>query len=49
MRKIDDEQYVIIIVWVDDIIIAASDLTSLENVRQVLNDRSKKTKMVPKN
>ena len=43
VRKIDDEQHVIIIAWADDIIIAASDLTSLENVKQSLIDRFKMT------
>ena len=43
VRKIDVEQHVIIIVWVDDIIIAASDLTSLEKVKESLKDRFKMT------
>ena len=43
VRMIDDKQYVIIIVWVDDIIIAASNLSSLENVKQSLKDRFKMT------
>ena len=42
-RVIDDEQCVIIIIWVDDIIIAASDLDSLENVKQSLKNRFKMT------
>ena len=43
VRKIDVEQHAIIIVWVDDIIIAASDLTSLEKVKESLKDRFKMT------
>ena len=41
VRKIDDNRCVIVIVWVDDIIIAASDLDLLQIVKASLGNRFK--------
>ncbi|XP_028418682.1 uncharacterized protein LOC114544169 [Dendronephthya gigantea] len=43
VRTIDDERCVIVIVWVDDIIIASSDSNSLQSVKKSLKERFKMT------
>ena len=43
VRTTEDERCVIVIVWVDDIIIATSDSNSLQRVKKSLKDRFKMT------
>ena len=43
VRTTEDERCVIVIVWVDDIIIATSDSNSLQSVKKSLKDRFKMT------
>ncbi|CAB4035363.1 Hypothetical predicted protein [Paramuricea clavata] len=43
VRTTEDERCVIVIVWVDDIIIPASDSNSLQSMKKSLKDRFKMT------